>query len=177
MQVRRPLVSPVGRRECLSCPSRLARYFHNVSSRSSYRRLVFLRDDLPGSSQSIVRALIIGCIFLPVTCHSAFLDELYRLLSSRPHLLSSINMETFFHVLWPTGINQFYSVPRVYLAQLLIVRLLNLQKYFAQILQIAFLIHLRVPHIRVNLRHIIEPLAEKEGFQRYLDQQQHEFNL
>jgi hypothetical protein len=86
-------------------------------------------------------------------------------------------METFFHVLWPTGINQAYSVSRVYLSQLLIVRLLNIPKYFSQIIQICFLIHLRVPNIRVNLIDVIEPLCETEGFQKYLDQQQHELNM
>jgi hypothetical protein len=154
-----------------------ARYFHNISSRSLYRRIVFRLDSPISSQPSILRALIIGCIFLPLACHSAFLDELYYLLSKQPYLLSLTNMETFFHVLWPTGINQSYSVARVYLAQLLIVRLMNLQKYFAQIIQIAFLIHLRVPNIRVNLMDIIEPLCETEGFQKYLDQQQQEFNM
>ena len=86
-------------------------------------------------------------------------------------------METFFHVLCPTGINQSYSVPRVYLAQLLIVRLVNVPKYFAQIIQICFLIHLRVPKIRVNLIDVIDPLCETKDFQRYLDQQQQEFNM
>ncbi|CAF1046557.1 unnamed protein product [Rotaria sordida] len=154
-----------------------ARYFHNISSRSLYRRIVFRLNSQICSQQSILRALIIGCIFLPLTCHAAFLDELYNLLSKQPILLSLTNMETFFHVLWPTGINQSYSVPRVYLSQLLIVRLNNIQKYFAQIIQICFLIHLRVPNIRVNLMDIIEPLCETKGFQQYLDQQQQEFNL
>lgn len=153
----------------------LARYFHNVSSRSLYRRIVFRLNSQLSSQQSILRALIIGCIFLPLTCHSAFLDELYYLLSKQPNLLTFTNMETFSHVLWPTGINQSYSVPRVYLSQLLIVRLMNVHKYFAQIIQICFLIHLRVPNIRINLIHIIEPLCETTGFQRYLDQQQQEF--
>jgi hypothetical protein len=120
---------------------------------------------------------MIGCIFLPLTCHSAFLDELYYLLSKQPNLLSLTNMETFFHVLWPTGINQVYSVARVYLSQLLIVRLMNVHKYFSQIVQICFLIHLRVPNIRVNLMDVIEPLCETDDFQRYLDQQQQEFNM
>ncbi len=154
-----------------------ARYFHNHSSRSLYRRIVFRLDSQISSQQSILCALIIGCVFLPLTCHSAFLDELYYLLSQQPYLLSLTNMETFFHVLWPTGINQSYSVARVYLAQLLIVRLMNMPKYFAQMIQICFLIHLRVPNIRVNLMDIIEPLCETEGFQEYLDQQQQEFNL
>ncbi len=86
-------------------------------------------------------------------------------------------METLFHVLWPTGINQSYSVSRVYLSQLLIVRLVNVQKYFTQMIQICFLIHLRVPNIRVNLMDFIEPLCETDGFQQYLDQQQQEFNM
>jgi hypothetical protein len=148
-----------------------------MSSRTLYRRLVFRLDSQISSQQSILRALIIGCIFLPLTCHSAFLDELYHLLSDRPQLLSLTNMETFFHVLWPTGINQTYSVSRVYLSQLLIIRLLNVEKHFTQLVPIGFLIHLRVPHIRVNLMDIIEPLCETDGFQRYLDQQQHEFNM
>lgn len=154
-----------------------ARYFHNISSRTLYRRIVFRLNSQISSQQSILRALIIGCIFLPLTCHSAFLDELYYLLSKQPDLLSLTNMETFFHVLWPTGINQSYSVARVYLAQLLIVRLMNIQKYFTQILQICFLIHRKVPNIRVNLFDVIEPLCETEGFQKYLDQQQQEFNM
>jgi hypothetical protein len=154
-----------------------ARYFHNISSRSLYRRIVFRLESQILSQQSILRALIIGCIFLPLTCHSAFLDELYYLLSKQPYLLSLTNMETFFHVLWPTGINQSYSVARVYLAQLLIVRLWNIEKYFGQIIQIGFLIYLRVPNIRVNLMDIIEPLCETDGFQRFLDQQQQEFNM
>ncbi|CAF1589478.1 unnamed protein product [Rotaria magnacalcarata] len=154
-----------------------ARYFHNIASRSLYRRIVFRLNSQIPSQQSILRALIIGCIFLPLTCHSAFLDELYYLLSNQPDLLSFTNMETFFHVLWPTGINQSYSVPRVYLSQLLIARLLNVHKHFAQIIQICFLIHLRVPNIRIKLVDIIEPLCETKGFQRYLDQQQQEFNM
>jgi hypothetical protein len=153
-----------------------ARYFHNISSRSLYRRLVFRLDSQLSAQQSILRALIIGCIFLPLTCHAAFLDELYYLLSKEPYLLSLTNMETFFHVLWPTGINQSYSVARVYLAQLLIVRLMNVEKYFAHIVQICFVIHLRVPNIRVNLMDAIEPLCETEGFQQYLDQQQQDLN-
>lgn len=149
-----------------------ARYFHNLSSRSLYRRLVF-RSNL-SQQCSILRALIIGCIFLPSTCHSAFLDEIYHLLSKQPNMLTVNNMETFFHVLWPTGINQAYSVPRVYLTQLLIVRMFNMPKYFSQILHICFLIHLRVPNVRVNLMDVIEPLCETDGFQAYLDQQQQE---
>ncbi|CAF1358104.1 unnamed protein product [Adineta steineri] len=154
-----------------------ARYFYNISSRSLYRRIVFRLDSKISSQQSILRALIIGCIFLPLTCHSAFLDELYHLLSKQSQLLSLTNMETFFHVLWPTGINQSYSVSRVYLSQLLIVRLINVHKYFAQIIQICFSIHLRVPNIRVNIMDIIEPLCETKGFQQYLDHQQQEFNM
>lgn len=85
-------------------------------------------------------------------------------------------METFFHVLCPTGINQFYSVPRVYLCQLLIARLCHVDTYFGQILHICFVVHQRVPQIRVDLRDVIEPLTEKKGFRRYLDQQEEEFN-
>jgi hypothetical protein len=85
-------------------------------------------------------------------------------------------METFFHVLWPTGINQFYSVPRAYLCQLLIARLWNVDSYFGQILHICFVVDQRVPQIRVNLRDLLEPLSEKKGFQRYLDEQEEEFN-
>lgn len=155
----------------------LARYFHNSSSRSLYRRIVFRLNTQTYSQQSILRALVIGCVFLPLTCHAAFLDELYCLLSKQPNLLSLNNMETFFHVLWPTGINQSYSVPRVYLSQLLIMRLVNVPKHFSQMIQICFLIHLRVPNIRVNLMDVIEPLCETRGFRRYLDQQQHEFNM
>lgn len=153
-----------------------ARYFYNISSRILYRRLVFRLDWSLTSQQSILRALLIGCIFLPVTCHGAFLDELYYLLSKEPDLLSAENMEIFFHVLWPTGINQSYSVARVYLAQLLIVRLIDVKIFFAQIVQICFLIYLRVPNIRVNLMHLIEPLCEIDGFERYLDEQQQEFD-
>lgn len=155
----------------------LARYFHSISSRSLYRRLVFRLDSHPSAQQSIFRALLIGCIFLPLTCHSAYLDELYQLLAQQPLLLSSVNMEIFFHVLGPSSINQAYSVARVYLAQLLIVRLLHVRKYFAQILQLCFSIYLRVPNIRVNIVDVIEPLCETKGFQRYLDHQQQEFNV
>lgn len=154
-----------------------ARYFYNISSRTLYRRLVFRLDWSMTSQQSILRALLIGSIFLPVTCHGAFLDELYYLLSKEPGLLSSENMEIFFHVLWPTGINQSYSVARVYLAQLLIVRLIDVEKFFAQIVQICFLIYLRVPNIRVNLMDLVEPLCETDGFERYLDEQQQEFDV
>ncbi|CAF3748345.1 unnamed protein product [Rotaria sp. Silwood1] len=83
----------------------------------------------------------------------------------------------FFQGLWSTGINQIYSVPRVYLSQLLIVHLTNMPKYVSQIIQICFLINLRIPNTRVNLMNVIEPLCETEGFQKYLDQQQHEFNM
>ena len=113
------------------------KYFHNLSSRLLYRRLVFRLN--PSQQASIFRALIIGCIFLPLTCHSAFLNEVYHLLSRQPNMLTVTNIETFLHVLWPTGINQSYSVPRVYLTQLLIVRLFNVPKYFSQILHICFL--------------------------------------
>jgi hypothetical protein len=154
-----------------------ARYFHNISSRSLYRRLVFRLEHQLSSQQAILHALVIGCIFLPLTCHAAFLNELYFLLSKEPRLLSLTNMEIFFHALMPTGINQLYSVPRVYLAQLLIVRLMNVEKFFAHIVQICFAIHFRVPNIRVNLMDVIEPLCETEGFQRYLDQQQQESNM
>jgi hypothetical protein len=157
--------------------SRLARYFHSASSRSLYRRLVFRLDEHRSSQQSIFRALTFGCLFLPLTCHSGFLTELYDLLAVEPRLLSLANMKTFFHVLWPTGINQFYSVPRVYLCQLVIVRLLTVEKYFAQILHICFVIYMRIAQIRINLNDIIEPLYETPGFHQYLDQQEQEFNL
>ena len=155
-----------------------ARYFYNISTRTLYRHLVFRLNNWPMSSQrSILRALLIGSIFLPVTCHAGFLDELYHLLSKEPDLLSPENMEIFFHVLWPTGINQSFSVARVYLIQLLIARLIHVEKYFAQIIQICFMIYLRVPNIRVNLMDMVEPLCETEGFERYLDEQQQEFNM
>ena len=155
----------------------LARYFYNITSRTLYRRLVFRLDSSLSSQQSIFRALLIGCIFLPLTCHAAFLDELYQLLSKQSQFLSSENMEIFYHVLGPSSINQSYSVSRVYLAQLLIVRLINVRKYFSHIIKICFSIYLRVPNIRVNLMDVIEPLCETKGFQSYLDQQQYEMNM
>ncbi|CAF1092532.1 unnamed protein product [Adineta ricciae] len=154
-----------------------ARYFYNITSRTLYRRLVFRLDSSLSSQQLIFRALLIGCIFLPLTCHAAYLDELYQLLSKQSQFLSSENMEIFYHVLGPSSINQSYSVSRVYLAQLLIVRLLNVRKYFVHIIKICFSIYLRVPNIRVNLMDVIEPLCETKGFQSYLDQQQYEMNI
>ena len=155
----------------------LARYFYNITSRTLYRRLVFRLDSCLSSQQSIFRALLIGCIFLPLTCHAAYLDELYQLLSKQSQFLSSENMEIFYHVLGPSSINQSYSVSRVYLAQLLIVRLINVRKYFAHIVKICFSIYLRVPNIRVNLMDVIEPLCETKGFQSYLDQQHYEMSM
>lgn len=155
----------------------LARYFFSSSSCQLYRQLVLRNENSFSSQESILRALIIGCVFLPLTCHSGFINEIYQLLSVRPQLLTSNIIETFYHVLSPTGINQTFSVPRVYLCQLLFVRLFHLPEYFSEILQICFVIFLRVPHIRIHLTDLIEPLAETKGFAQFLDEQQEEFDL
>ncbi|CAF0830323.1 unnamed protein product [Didymodactylos carnosus] len=149
-----------------------ARYLHDSSTRLLYRSLLFQMKSI-SSRQSCLKALIVGTVFLPLTTNESFLDEFYHLLSSR-YLLTSTMMDTFFHVLWPTGINQIYSVPRAYLSMLVIVRLASMNQVrsreftqnelYSYLLQICYLIHVRVPNININLMHLFEPICECDKF-------------